>query len=267
MNTNKPIGVFDSGVGGLTVVRHLQKKLPHENIIYFGDTARVPYGTKAPETIKKFSLEITDFLVEKGIKCLVIACNTASSHAIHIIQKRYPKLPVYGMIESGSEFAITQSKSNRIGIIGTSATIKSDAYRLNLEKLNSQIITKSISCPLFVPIVEEGIEDDRLIEPYIEYYLRPLKEDNIDTLILGCTHYPLLKDRINSFFDGKINLIDSGEAAAEYVSNHLEMNGFAAQNRNPFYHCYLTSSTNKFFSIAKNCLIKQFNEVNYVDID
>lgn len=267
MNSDRPIGIFDSGVGGLTVVSHIQKKLPNENLIYFGDTARVPYGTKAPETIKKFSLEIVKFLVEKNVKCVVIACNSASAHAIHIIRKHYPDLPVYGMIESGAEYAVLKYQHKKIAVIGTSATIKSRAYTVHIQRLNEKVEITAIPCPLFVPYVEEGLFDHDLMDNVIDFYLKDLKKNPVDSMILGCTHYPFLKDKINDYFSKKIKLIDSGEAAASYLEDHLKEYQMAKENRKPFYHCFLTSATNKFFTISENCLKTPFSEINYVDID
>jgi glutamate racemase len=267
LNTDRPIGIFDSGVGGLTVVSHIQKKLPFENLIYFGDTARVPYGTKAPETIKKFSLEIANFLVEKDVKCIIIACNSASAHAIHHIRKHYPNIPIYGMIESGADFTLSQTKSNFVGVIGTTATIRSRAYQIHLERINKNINVSSFACPLFVPFVEEGLYESDLIDPVIDHYFADLNTEDIDSLILGCTHYPFLYNKINEYFNGEVTLIDSGEAAANYVKEHLKEFEESKKDREPFYHCYLTSATNKFFSIAENCMIKPFDEIHYVDID
>ncbi|MEN2985545.1 MAG: glutamate racemase [Thermodesulfovibrionaceae bacterium] len=215
----KPIGIFDSGVGGLTVVKEITAILPNENILYLGDTARVPYGIRSPETVIKYSLECADFLFKKGIKILVVACNTSSSISLEILKKRFP-IPVIGVIIPGIRAALKVTKNKKIGVIGTEATIQSNAYSevINILDPNIEIISKA--CPLFVPIVEEGILEGAIADLIIERYLLDLKHSGIDTLILGCTHYPLLKNSIQRFMNG-INLVDSATEVAKEVKNIL----------------------------------------------
>ena len=192
---NNPIGVFDSGVGGLTVVRELVKALPSEDVLYFGDTARVPYGTKSKQSVVKFSGEIVDFLIKKNVKMILVACNTASAVALESLRKK-TKIPVIGVIDSGAFAAVSASKNKRIGVIGTTATVKSCAYKTAVGRYfkNAAVVQKA--CPLFVPLVEEGWVKKRITEDIAREYLAHLKKTGCDTVILGCTHYPLIKNVI-----------------------------------------------------------------------
>jgi glutamate racemase len=201
------IGVFDSGVGGLTVLRAIRKRFPHVNLFYLGDTARVPYGTRSPETVIRYSLECAEFLMGKDIDILVVACNTASSYALKELRNALP-IPVKGVVEPGVKKALEVTKG-KVGIIGTRATITSGAYQ-NLLQVNG-IDVHAHACPLFVPLVEEGITEGPIAESVVRHYLRGFKEAGIDTLILGCTHYPLLKGVISRFLEG-VEVIDSSEA-------------------------------------------------------
>ncbi len=218
---SRPIGVFDSGIGGLTVVHALTQRLPHENIVYFGDTARVPYGPKSPRVIREYAAEDTDFLLSKNVKMIVIACNTVSGVALDVVMKR-ANVPVVGVILPGAAAAVAVSKRKRIGVIGTIATIGSQAYSNALRQLDPDVKVFSQACPLFVPLAEEGWTHHKATEMIAKEYLFPLKIEKIDCLILGCTHYPLLKDVIKKVVDGNVHLIDSGEAAAAEVERILE---------------------------------------------
>lgn len=220
---DKAIGIFDSGIGGLTVVKQMRRLLPFEKIIYFGDTARVPYGTKSARTIIKYATEIGDFLAGRNIKMLILACNTTSTYALEILRVRY-EFPVLGVIEPGAEAALSTTKNNKIALIGTSATIKGNAYDEALKTKNKRINLKKIACPLFVPIVEEGLYNSVIAQKATEMYLSPLLNNGIDTLILGCTHYPLLKQTITNFLGQDINLVDSAEATALCVQQYLKDN-------------------------------------------
>ncbi|MDE6182533.1 MAG: glutamate racemase [Eubacteriales bacterium] len=188
----RPIGIFDSGVGGLTVVKEVIKALPEENIVYFGDTARVPYGSKSKETVFNFSCQIIRFLKEQNVKCIIIACNTVSSNCYEDLKKEFPNIPIIEVVNAGVNSAIKTTKSSKIGIIGTEATVKSNQYKLKIqEKLkNAQVFSKA--CPLFVPLAEEGWFENNITIDISKIYLEELIKNNIDTLILGCTHYPLL---------------------------------------------------------------------------
>jgi glutamate racemase len=224
----KPIGVFDSGIGGLTVVRALMRLLPHENIVYFGDTARVPYGPKSPQVVREYAAQDTDFLVSHKVKMIVIACNTVSAVALDIVQK-HSKVPVVGVILPGAEAAVKATTSKKIGVIGTLGTIASNAYTNAIRQFDPSASVVGQACPLFVPLAEEGWVDHKATELIAREYLFPLKLQKIDTLVLGCTHYPILRTVIQSVFDASVNLIDSGEATAHAVGGVLDAHGL----RNP----------------------------------
>lgn len=213
---NRPIGIFDSGVGGLTVFKELRALLPNENLIYFGDTARVPYGGKSAEVIARFSSEILDFLKLQNIKMVVVACNTASALALNKL-KAQTELPVIGVIEPGVRAAIKAAKSDIIGVIGTKGTIASQAYQGRLERYKPSIKVLARPCPLLVPLVEENLHDSDIAKLTIDKYLKAFKGIGLDTLILACTHYPLLKPLINEFFEGCVTLVDSATETAREV--------------------------------------------------
>jgi len=225
---DKAIGVFDSGIGGLTVVKELFKLLPHEDIVYFGDTARVPYGVKSRETIIKFSLENTLFLLQKNVKMIVVACNTSSSLALPVIRQHF-KIPIIGVILPGAKEAVYATKNGRIGVIGTRATINSGAYEQEIKRLDSKIKVFSQACPMFVPIVEENWVDDDIALHVAHKYLAPLKRKNIDTLILGCTHYPLLKSKIQTIMGRGVRLLDSAQQVAQEVRQVLIQEGLLSR--------------------------------------
>lgn len=216
----RPIGVFDSGIGGLTVVRELLRQLPHESLIYFGDTARVPYGNKSPETVRRYAAEITDFLTERGVKMVVVACNTASAHALADLQQR-ASVPVEGVIEPGARAAVRASGTRRIGVIGTAGTIRSGAYGRAIKALAPDATVLERACPLLVPLVEEGWLDHAATRLIAREYLAPLRDAGIDTLVLACTHYPLLKPLLADIMGPGISLIDSAEETAAAVSREL----------------------------------------------
>ena len=218
--TRQPIGVFDSGIGGLTVVKALIEDLPQESIVYFGDTARVPYGTKSKSTIVRFSLENVEFLLRFGVKCIVIACNTSSSWALPTLRK-YFKVPIVGVIRPGALAAVRQTKTRRVGVIGTTATIHSRAYETAIHRLDPAVTVFSQGCPLFVPLVEEGWLNGAISRQVAEQYLRPLMRQRIDTLILGCTHYPLLAPTIQRVLGPKVALVDSARQTASEVRGVL----------------------------------------------
>jgi glutamate racemase len=225
-----PIGIFDSGIGGLTVVRQIHRVLPHENLIYLGDTARVPYGTKSPSTVVRFACEDTQFLLQQNVKAVVVACNTASAWALPALERQFD-LPVFGVIIPGACAALEQSKTQRIGVIGTNATIRSQAYsKAILARCDTaQVFTRA--CPLLVPLVEEAWNEHPVTARVLTEYLRPLLKNRIDTLVLGCTHYPLLKDAIRKVTKGKIALVDSAESCAAYVKERLSALKLLSKNR------------------------------------
>lgn len=264
---SKPIGVFDSGIGGLTVVRALMNRLPHENIIYFGDTARVPYGPKSAQVVREYAAQDTDFLLSKNIKMIVIACNTVSSVAIDVVQKR-AKMPVVGVILPGSENAVASSKKKRIGVIGTLTTILSNAYINAIRQIDPSVEVFSQVCPLFVPLAEEGWTNHPATELIAKEYLFPLKLQKIDTLILGCTHYPILKDVIKKAMEGKVQLIDSGECTAAAVENILDKEGM----RNPSklkanVQFFVSDIPHKFLEIGELFLGEKMGIVKKIHVE
>lgn len=229
---HKAIGIFDSGIGGLTVLREIRKILPHEDLLYLGDTARVPYGNKSQDTVIKYSTQNTRFLVQKGIKLLVVACNTSSSLAIDALRREFRGLPIIGVIEPGSEQAIAATRSRKIGVIGTRATIASNAYGNALRRIDRSAGVYQKACPLFVPLVEEGMHDTAFARDIAAYYLRSLARHGIDTMILGCTHYPVLSPVIQKVVGRNVRLVNSGQAVAAKVHAYLsEFNLLRAATR------------------------------------
>lgn len=221
MKNSQAIGVFDSGIGGLTVMKKLMEKLPHEKLIYFGDTARLPYGDKSPETILRYSLENAIFLMEHKIKLLVIACNTASAYAMNKL-KAILNIPIIDVIQPGADCASMTTKNQRIGILGTRATISSNAYKDEIKKRLPSADIYSMACPLLVPLIEEHLFEHPATLLILRDYLAPLKKQNIDTLLLGCTHYPLLTPLIQSEIGKSVSIIDSATTCAEHVSAVLD---------------------------------------------
>ena len=225
-----PIGIFDSGVGGLTVVRQIHRVLPNENLIYLGDTARVPYGTKSPSTVVRFACEDTQFLLQQNVKAVVVACNTVSAWALPVLERKFD-VPIFGVIIPGACAALKKTKTRRIGVIGTSATIRSHAYSKAILARSDTAQVFVRSCPLLVPLVEEAWNDHPVTLRVLREYLAPLLRQRIDTLVLGCTHYPLLKDSIRKVTNGKITLIDSAESCATYVKERLAASKLLSTNR------------------------------------
>jgi glutamate racemase len=224
VNDQRPIGIFDSGVGGLTVFSAVEKALPKEEIIYFGDTARVPYGTKSKETVTKFSVENVEFLMRHNVKLVLVACNTASSLSLEFL-KRCFRVPIIGVIEPGARNAVNVTRNSRIGVVGTNATISSGAYEKAVRKITSNISVYSRKCPLFVPLAEEGWTSGKVTQAVADIYLKPLKAKKVDTLILGCTHYPLLKDVIRKTMGPSVQLVDSAREVAKEARGLLDASG------------------------------------------
>ncbi len=262
--TRQPIGVFDSGIGGLTVVKALIEELPSESIIYFGDTARVPYGTKSKTTIVKFSLENVEFLLRFGVKCIVIACNTSSSWALPTLRK-YFKVPIVGVIRPGALAAVRATRNQRVGVIGTSATILSGAYETAIKRIDPAITVFSQRCPLFVPLVEEGWLNGRICRAVAEKYLEPLKRHRIDTLILGCTHYPLLAPTIRNVLGEDVTLVDSAKQTAIEVRGVLMgTDALAQRNGHPRYRFFVTDEPTHFNRIGHRFLSQVTGSVERV---
>lgn len=263
---NKPVGIFDSGVGGLTVLKEIAKLLPNEDLIYLGDTARVPYGIRSAETVIKYSIECANFLFKKGIKMLVVACNTSSSVSLEILKEKLP-IPVIGVIEPGVRAALRSSKNGKIGIIGTEATVQSEAYPKKIKSINPEIEVISKACPLFVPLVEEGILEGSIAEQVVERYLKELKTSGIDTLILGCTHYPLLKKTIQKYMEG-IKLVDSAEETAKQVREILSHQGLINENSHSGTRTfYVTDSPERFKKIGEIFLNCEINNIFKVSLE
>ncbi|HVZ77266.1 MAG TPA: glutamate racemase [Gemmatimonadaceae bacterium] len=227
MTNPAPIGVFDSGIGGLTVVHELMRQLPHESIVYFGDTARVPYGNKGPETVQRYAREIADFLEARGVKAIVVACNTATAHALPTLRAER-RIPVIGVVEPGARAAVRTSTSHRIGVIGTAGTIRSGAYVRAIHALQADAQVTAAACPLFVPLVEEGWTDREPARFIAREYLQPMREAHVDTLVLGCTHYPLLKPLLSEVLGARVALIDSAEETAAETARVLREQGIEA---------------------------------------
>ena len=235
-----PIGVFDSGIGGLTVAQEVIRQLPAESVVYFGDTARVPYGPKSPETVRRYSQEIADFLQTQGVKAMVIACNTATAHALAMLREKL-SIPVIGVVEPGARAAVASSKSNRIGVIGTVGTIKSGAYERAIRALSPDAIITARACPLFVPLVEEGWNEHPASRLIAEEYLRPFAAADVDTLVLGCTHYPLLKPLLADVLGPTVRLIDSAEETAAETGRTLEHRHITTSDGHDVAHRFIAS--------------------------
>jgi len=250
------IGIFDSGVGGLTVLQQIARLLPRELLVYLGDTARYPYGPKSSEVVTQYSCENSDFLMERGLKMLVVACNTSSAIALHTLRERYA-FPVIGVIDPGARAAIRRSKNGRIGVIGTRATITSGAYTQALRVLDSSVEIYTRACPLFVPLVEEGWVDNEVARATIALYLGSLKHSGIDTLILGCTHYPLLKDAIRAFLGPEVCLVDSAEETAKVVRSTLASSRLARRKGVGGASFFVTDDPDRFVKVGAPFLGQQ----------
>lgn len=245
-NTDAPIGVFDSGIGGLTVVRELMRQLPDERIIYFGDTARVPYGPKSPDTVRRYAREIATWLQHQGVKGIVVACNTATAHALDTLTQEFA-LPVIGVVEPGARAATRASHGGAIGVIGTAGTIGSGAYERAIRKLAPRSRIAARACPLFVPLVEEGWLDRDATRLIANEYLAPLRQEHVDTLVLGCTHYPLLKNLIGDVMGPDVQLIDSAQETAAETARVLEAKGLRASRRLTAPHRFVASDAPEQF--------------------
>ncbi len=245
-NNSRPIGVFDSGLGGLTVVKAMMRQLPDEEIVYFGDTARVPYGTKSKESIIKFSRENTEILLRYNVKMVVVACNSSSSYAIPVLRRNFD-VPVIGVIDPGARKAASLTRNRRVGVIATSATINSGKYIDAIHKYHPRVKVFGQACPLFVPLVEEGWFDSSITMAVAEHYLSPLKKTDVDTLILGCTHYPLLKGVLKLVMGPDVQLIDSASEVALEARKMLDVVGKRNGGKAPVRHRFIVSDRPLFF--------------------
>ena len=243
---NAPIGVFDSGIGGLTVARELLRQLPGESLVYFGDTARVPYGPKSPDTVRRYSHEIVQWLADQGVKAIVVACNTATAHALESLQRALP-MPVIGVVNPGARAATHASRAHRIGVIGTEGTIASGAYVRAIQAIDPHAHVVARACPLFVPLVEEGWLDTEPTRLIAREYLGPLLANHVDTLVLGCTHYPLLKPLLAELAGPAVRLIDSAEETAAETRRVLAERDLCALAGQPRVHRFVASDAPDHF--------------------
>lgn len=261
-----PIGVFDSGLGGLTVVREIARRLPHENIIYVGDTARVPYGTKSPDTIRRYALQISFFLLQKKVKTIVVACNTASAVALRALNTL--PIPVLGVIEPGARAAVMKTNRLRVGVIGTPATVASHAYKTAIQRYSPGTRVWETACPLFVPLVEEGWVSHSVTRRVAKTYLDPLRKKQIDTLVLGCTHYPLLKGTLQAVVGAKVNLIDSAEETAKEVADLLKKTGqLNASPKKGSAEYFVTDNPLPFSRLSRRFFGRQIGRARRLSLD
>ena len=262
----RPIGVFDSGVGGLTVVKQIMKVLPHENIVYFGDTARGPYGTKSKEAVTKYSKQNVRFLRSKDVKAIIVACNTASSNSLDALRETFD-IPLFGVVVPGVEEALRSTKNKRVGVIGTAGTVRSGAYERMLRERDAEIRIFSKACPLFVPLAEEGWTDNEVAHQAAKRYLTELVELGIDSLVLGCTHYPLLKRCIGTTVGEEIRLVDPAKATAQHMMAFLQEHDLLNETGQPgVKQFYLSDSTDTFRYICQKAL-KYGYEAEIIDIE
>ena len=256
IDKNAPVGVFDSGVGGLTVAREIMRNLPSEKIVYFGDTARVPYGSKSKDTVIRYSSQIVHFLREQNVKAIVIACNTASAFALEAVQDKLD-IPVLGVIEAGARVAAEETKNKRVGVIGTVGTVGSGIHESYLKRLNQEITVIGKACPLFVPLVEEGWLHDPVTGEVASRYLQELKDEQVDTLILGCTHYPLIRSTIQEVMGEKVRLVNPAyETALELKSllTKMDLLSTGEQQAEFPYRFYVSDLADEFKEFANSIL-------------
>lgn len=264
MSDSRPIGIFDSGVGGLTVFSEVERVLPKEEIVYLGDTARVPYGAKSKKTVTRFSVENVEFLMKHNVKLIIVACNTASSLSLDFL-KRCFRVPIIGVIEPGAKNAVNSTRNNRIGVLGTNATIASGAYEKAVKKISRRMTIYSQSCPLFVPLVEEGWTGEKVTLEVASVYLKGLKGTGVDTLILGCTHYPLLKNVIKKVMGSKVLLVDSGGEVAKEARSILDAGGLLNADPGKKKHKFFVSDEpSPFIRLSRSFLKREIGEVKKI---
>ena len=263
----KAIGIFDSGVGGLTVLSEVVKALPFEDIAYLGDTARIPYGTKSPETVTRYAQQITSFLVRREIKVLVVACNTASAVSLEVLKATFA-IPIVGVIDPGARRAAAVTRTGKVGVIGTEGTIRSNAYVKAIKTINPGIEVVTRACPLFVPLAEEGWVDNEVTRLAARMYLDGLREEGVDTLVLGCTHYPLLKGIISEVMGERVTLVDSGEEAAHTVAELLQGRGMLnTSSAKGSQRYYVTDMPAGFVRVANRFLGERLEDVCQVSLE
>ncbi len=266
-SANGGIGVFDSGVGGLTVAGEIFKILPFESVIYFGDTARCPYGPRSKRIVQEFSVQNVNFLISLGVKIIVVACNTSSAFALDHLKRDF-NLPLMGVIEPGSKAAVNSTRNGRIGVIGTAGTIASRSYSKAIKRINKTLSVFSYPCPLFVSLAEEGFLDKKATYLIAQDYLKPLKKDKIDTLILGCTHYPLLKKVIAQVMGNDVTLINSARETAIELKESLRKKGLLKQvSKTPVHKFFVSDQPEKFIQIGQRFLGKKIKKAQLIDIN
>ena len=262
---NRPIGIFDSGVGGLTVVDALARRLPEETIVYVGDTARVPYGNKSKNRIQQYAQEITTWLSKEDCKIVIVACNTASALALKYLESIF-SMPIIGVIEPGVKKGIQMSQNNKIAVLGTAATIRSNAYGKSINSVKPEASVISQACPLFVPLAEEGLTEGKIPNQIADHYLAAIKKAGIDTVILGCTHYPLLKKTIRKTLGENVNLVDSSDAVVKNVISTLEkISGFSSSQIGEI-KCYVTDDPSSFNKFARRFCLKKIDQAIQIDL-
>ena len=264
-----PIGIFDSGVGGLTVMREVVKQLPDEKIVYFGDTARVPYGSKSQKTIIHFSEQIIRFLKTKEVKAIVIACNTASALALDAVRDEFD-IPIIGVVIPGARAAVSVSENKKVGVIGTEATVLSGMYSKVIKGMDSEIEVVEKACPLFVPLVEEGLRDHKVMGEIIEYYLESMKNTDIDSIILGCTHYPLIRHSISRYLGEAIKIVNPAYEAARDLKELLESSGIlndVKDDTEKQYQFFVSDEAEKFRNFANTVMPFEIDSTNVINIE
>lgn len=264
-----PIGVFDSGVGGLTVVREMIRQLPNENIVYFGDTARVPYGSKSQKTIIRFSEQIIRFLKTRQVKAIVIACNTASALALEAVRDEFD-VPILGVVIPGARAAVEATANGKVGVVGTEATVQSGMYTKVIREMNPEIQVIEKACPLFVPLVEEGFKEHPVTQEIIDFYLDSMRETDIDAMILGCTHYPLLRSKIRAYMGEKIQIVNPAYETAmdlRRVLKERDMENDGSGERVSQYEFFVSDTAEKFRRFANTVMPFDVPETNVVNIE
>ena len=264
-----PIGVFDSGVGGLTVVREIIRQLPDENIVYFGDTARVPYGSKSKNTIIRFSEQIIRFLKTKQVKAIVIACNTASALALDAVRDEFD-VPILGVVIPGARAAVDATTNGKVGVVGTEATVQSGMYTKVIQEMNPEIEVIEKACPLFVPLVEEGFKEHHVTQEVIDYYLDSMKKTDIDAMILGCTHYPLLRSKIRAYMGEKIQIVNPAYETAmdlRTLLKEMDMENDGTVTAASRYEFFVSDAAEKFRKFANTVMPFDVPETNVVNIE
>lgn len=268
-NRDSAIGIFDSGLGGLTVAREIMRQLPKEKIVYFGDTARLPYGSKSKETITRYSRQIINFLMTQDVKAIVIACNTASSYALESVSREYD-IPIIGVIEPGARTAVASTRCKNVGVIGTEGTISSKVYNRSIHAIDDSIIVSGKACPLFVPLVEEGWIYDDVTRTVAERYLYDLKQENIDTLILGCTHYPLLRKLVGEVMGPDVVLVNPAYETARDLKALLEATDSlrkCCSNAEEEHSFFVSDKARSFSNFANSILPCNIDSAHKIDIE